>query len=58
MQTKRKKRDIDHMKHMMTDYISDAAYWHLNGDYEQYLKAIFAAVEMNHRIIARRKRFF
>ena len=57
MQTKRKKRDIEHMKRIMADYISDAAYWHIQGDYEQHLKSVFAAVEMNQRIIARRKRF-
>ena len=58
MQTKRKQREIKHLKHLRAEYIEDSAFWYVQGDYAQHLRSVMRALDINHQIIARRKRFF
>ena len=55
---RKKKKEIEHLKHLRADAIDNAAWWHMQGDYQEYAKAVKEAIDINDKIIERRRRFF
>ena len=55
---KKKQQEIEHLKHLRADAIDNAAWWHMEGNYQEYAKAVKEAIEINDKLIARRRKFF
>ena len=49
------KREIAHMRRVRQEKIDDAAYWYIQGDYKEYLRSQMEAVNINGKILIRRR---
>lgn len=56
--TKKKKRDIEHLKKLRQEKIDDAAYWYMQGDYQEHMRSVMEAVDITDQILLRRRKVF
>lgn len=52
----RLKREIAHLKKVRQEKIEDASYWYVQGNYEEYLRSVSQAIDINSKIKHRRMR--
>ena len=51
-------RKIANLKQLRTEYLEDAAYWHMQGDHKEYMKSVVKVAEVTDQILMCRRELY